>query len=260
MRLSALIAILMAGVTSMFATNDFSSENTRCRELAEASVSVAADARAALDLVNGLWTDDSQTTYVFSKNGSLILFSKNGKGETRANLSDWKVDMLDDVPVLFIYGKSTGAELFHIEQTCQGIDLTNLANHDLISLDYKTIPRSGHANKVEKNLPGDWTSVTLIESEKKCESVRGAYLNYSFGENGRYRIDYGSQATQELEEGKWSVSKDGQFLLLTDSFGNVSVIRIAQVDSHGLILEQVMASNEISEYFCSEQTSFAFIK
>lgn len=260
MKLSALIAILMAGATSMFAMNDISTENTRCRELAKAPSSISADLRVAQDLVNGAWLTSSKSKYEFTENGSLAVFSKNKKGEMTAEVSTWNVDIVEGTPVLLINDKKAGTELFHVRQTCDGLNLVSVTTHDMMTLEYVSVARPGFANDVKANLPGEWTNVSLIESKKNCDNSNGSYLNYSFGENGRYRIDYGSRTSQELEEGSWSISKDGQFLLLTNTLGMTSVIRIAQVDNHGLILEQIMKTNDINEYFCSVQTSFAFIK
>jgi hypothetical protein len=260
MKTSALIAILMAGVTFMSAANIFPSENTRCRELAKSPVEMSDHLFIAKDLMNGIWVSDDDSKYEFGTNGTLAVFSNHKNEQVSADLSGWKVEMLDGAPVLLVLKTGAYPIMYDVEQTCEGIKLVNKYNHDVISLDFVEVALPGHACEVKKNLLGAWTNVTLIESDEKCEHGKGAYLNYDFAKDGTYQCKYGSQTLNEMEIGTWSVSKDGQFLLLTSNLGSTSVVRIDRVDNHGLILEQVMTTNEIGDYFCSEQSSFTFIK
>ena len=256
MKTSALIAILMAGVTVLSAANIFPSEKTRCRELAKAPTAMAVDARVSQDLMSGIWTSADESTFEFSENGMLAIFSKNKK----ATVSNWVMKINDGRPVLIISKNKTDVKSFIVEQTCEGVNLTDLTNHDVLFLDFVPLPMPGYSKGVKKYLPGEWTNVTFFESENKCTNGEGGYLNYHFGKNGKYSCEYGSAVNNEIESGKWMVSKDEQFLILTNNDNGVKVVKVAQVDGHGLILEQAMETDEIGDFFCSKQTTFTFIK
>ena len=256
MKAFALAAVLMVGVSVLSAMNIFPSENTRCRDLAKAPSERTADLRVAQDLMNGAWSLSAGERYEFHENGRLFIFSEN----MEATVCQWEVNIYGGMPVLEISDKNGILKTYKVEQTCAGITLTNLVNHDAFILDYIPMDMPGHGNKIKTKLSGEWTNVTFFESTQKCDNANGAYLNYVFDINGTYTCKYGSQSNRHMEMGVWAVSKDGQFLLLTTKMGSTSVLRIANVDGHGLILEQAMTTNDISEFFCSEQTSFAFIK
>lgn len=257
MKKSALFAMLMAGATLLSATDIYSAKNARCREMAKPLAGVKTEIWIAQDLQNATWEAPNESTYEFFPNGDMFLFSKNKK---EAVPGAWDVEIQNGKPVLIMAEKNRIATTYYVEQTCEGLDLTDVVNHDAFSLHHRPLALPGKNLEMKKNLLGEWTNVTFFDSDKKCDHAAGGHFNYTFNKNGNYECNYGSQSHNNIEKGKWTISKDGQFLLLKTNTGEASIVKIANLDNHGMVLEQAMNTNKISDFFCSDLTAFVFIK
>lgn len=269
MKTSAFIAILLAATTALSAMTVSPCEKARCRELASLSLEMPVKELIAIDLVNGVWIfENSQTKqeYQFDDDGRAGILSKDKEGYLSYESFQWRVEVVHDVPFLAMEGAGEVAYL-QVEQTCEGLNLVNPLDNNAITLLHSAKAKNSNAMAVKARLVGDWTNVTMFDSEQKCENAKGAFFNYEFKMDGTYACSYGSQSQVAEERGIFEVSSDGQFLLLkveksdmSTCVGGTKVIRINQVDDHGLILEQAMRTNDVSEFFCTDVKSFAFIK
>ena len=150
--------------------------------------------------------------------------------------------------------------MLKIKQTCEGIVLVNVADEEALFLDYQPLNTLLKINSTKEHLIGEWTNVTAFKPLRKSAKTSRAFLNYQFFTDGTFTCKYGNKNKTIAEEGTWEISKDGRFLLLQNGMGQTQVIKISQVDNHGLVLEQVMETNTVGEFFGVSNRVFAFIK
>lgn len=259
MKTSAFIAILLAATTALSAMPISPSENARCRELSERRIDIPLGQVVEHDLLNGDWTFTGKAalkTFQFGDNGQVSVFSKDKKGYWSYEPMKWHVEVTNNIASLVLNGQK-----MQLLQTCEGIILTDFSTGKTMELAYAPATAAARARLVQDKLVGEWTNVTSFGDEAKCDRAKGAFLSYEFRSNGTYICNYGNQQDVADEKGSWEISRDGQFLLLRSNSGaGIEVVRINTVDDHGLVLDQVMRTSEIGEFFCSDAKSLAFIK
>ena len=152
MKTSAFIAILMAGVTVLSATNDITSETFRCRELAKVTTEISADVLVSYDLTTGVWKTPAEDSYEFEKDGALTIFTEDKKQDVEVKVSTWEVEMVDDQVVLTVNKNKSSFFSYWVEQTCEGILLTDVRTGEVLTLEHSALTMPGHSNKVKSNL------------------------------------------------------------------------------------------------------------
>ncbi|HFA47905.1 MAG TPA: hypothetical protein ENJ95_02665 [Bacteroidetes bacterium] len=145
-----------------------------------------------------------------------------------------------------------------VAQTSEGILLTSPDSKETVLLGYRPLKPANYLAAIKANLIGEWTNVTALEG--KAANKAGSFIYYSFNKNGAFSFRYGYQNEVREKSGTWDISKDGQYLLLNDAGAGIKVVRIEQIDGHGLTLEQVMKSSELNDFFSSKNKTFTFIK
>lgn len=272
MKASALFAACMAMVISLSAhTNNSNLNFAKCRDYVsdwEKGLSIVQ--LIEKDLTLGTWTNTvsngNENTYLFTEEGLLQILVTDKKGFKSYESTFWRVSVFDNQPFLVLSNNNREEKLMRVDQTCNGLTLTDMVASDVMLLDYQPIRASKKLNLTKAYMVGEWTNVTAIETNQP-EKAFGAHINYQFEADGTFTYDIGNNDFEKSKKGTWQISKDGQFLLLHVAEGDnletieeTQVIRIAQVDDHGLMLEHVMKSNEVKEYFNGTNKVFAFIK
>ncbi len=141
-----------------------------------------------------------------------------------------------------------------MQQTCQGIDLTNVATGHQQS--YRYVPASGRLmQQQQRSLTGNWEhvlpQVTLSSpcagGDNQSITIENASLRFEFRPDGTFTRVLSSRLSDLRfeEEGTWEISKDGQrlFLHCRDANGNpvTQCTRIVYLQMDELVLEQPLA-------------------
>ena len=264
MKTSALFAVCMAVATLLSADSFSGVDFLKCRDYnTEWGEGLSKTKMIEQDLIKGRWTAqhlEGERTYFFTDQGQLQIFILDEAGYLGFTTKKWSVTNFSGQPVLILTGQDGLVNTSFINQHCEGITLTDIATDEILSLDYHSFKLTGDSYQVENNLLGQWTNVTALVSENAGKSQKGVFLSYFFSDDGTYSLEYGNSQQNIRESGTWKVSKDSQFLLLEKEGAGCQVVRIGQVDDHGLVLEQVMRSSEINEFFDASNKMFAFIK
>ena len=272
MKTSALFVGLMAMVSFMSAHPISSADFINCREYAaKLKKDFSTIQLIERDLAFGTWVahdlNGEETTYLFTNEGLVQILHADVDGNVSYSSTFWRVAEFDGEPFLVISDQQRKEKLFSVDQTCEGITLKGIVCGKVLTLDYQPLKKKVKFNLTKAHLIGEWTNVSVFENQNTSKKVHGAFFNYHFSPDGMYSCTYGSHMKKIKESGSWGVSKDGQFLLLhvtedgnVENIKNTKVIKIAQVDDHGLIIEQVMKTNDINEFFGADNKSFTFIK
>ena len=272
MKTSALFLVMMA-VASFLSARPFNdSDFIKCRDYAtDLAKNFSTIQLIEHDLVHGTWTstlpNGFDNTYLFTKEGLVQILQTDLHGKKSYQSSFWRVAEFDGQPFLVLSNKERKEKLLSVMQNCEGIILKDVVCHNILTLHYQPLKASPKLNLTKAYLVGEWTNVSAFENMKDNKNALGSYLDYQFSADGTFTRDYGNQQNKVSEIGTWEISKDNQYLLLhvaeKNNIENIrctQVIRIAQVDDHGLILELVMNSSEINDFFGSANKTFAFIK
>jgi hypothetical protein len=272
MKTSAWFVVCMAVATCMSALTPTELDLVKCRDYAaDFKKDFTTTQLIEHDLVNGNWTgftaDGVNNNYLFTEEGLLQIISTDRAGHQAYRSTFWRVAEFDGQPFLVVSDDNRKEKLLLVSQTCEGLTLQDVVNKEIFSLDYQPLRASAKRNLTKAYLIGEWTNVSAMEVESKSSQAKGAFLQYQFSTNGTYACYYGNNAKKVFENGSWEISKDNQFLLLHVADGDnlertksTQVIRIAQVDDHGLVLEQVMKTSDVNEFFGANNKTFAFIR
>ncbi len=272
MKTSALLAMLMVVASYSFANTLTNSDLAKCRDYSPNVLKgLSTTSLVEHDLVNGMWTSTNKNgiekTYQFTSEGLLQMLSTDKKGYKSYQSIFWRIDEFDAKPFLILSNENGTEKLMRINQTCEGLLLTDMVCEEIVSLNYQPLRASKRFNLTRAYLVGEWTNVSMFDSSKGNEQLNGSFFGYQFFANGTFVCEYGNAKSSVTENGVWEISKDCQFLLLHASDENdetdikaTKVIRIAQVDDHGLILEQIMKSSDVNDFFNANNKTYAFIK
>ncbi len=272
MKTSALFAVIMATTTFLSAHSVSDSDFIKCREYAVGlDKNFSTSHLIEHDLIHGIWTallpDGMENTYLFTQKGLVQILQTDLDGNRSYQSSFWRVAEFDSQPFLILSDNEHKEKLLSVDQTCEGITLTDVVNHQVLAIHYQPLKASPKLNLTKDYLVGEWTNVSAFENLENNKTGIGSFLDFQFAADGTYTCNYGNREIKVSEIGTWEISKDNQYLLLhaaeDKDFENIKctqVIRISQVDDHGLILEQVMKTNDINEFFGSNNKTFAFIK
>ncbi len=269
MKTSALIALLLAACTAISATYDTTPETLDCRKYV---VNYAPDLTPSQlveqDLLNGTWFQQTPTgtlrKYQFKGKGKAHILEQAADGNLRLTALEWKVEERNGKAVLSTWeaGRSMESHL-QVEQTCDGLNLTNLSDGSTTILAYRPLLKTSQWSALKASLEGEWTNVSWSNAAESCgniEEKEGAYLNFCFKTDGTYKMACGNSKKKMEAKGTWELSKDGQFIFFHCEDGLPKVAKIAQMDEHGLVLEHSMNAPGFGDFFCADLHSFTFIK
>ncbi len=272
MKTSALFALLMAAATFLSAHDGVGFDITKCRDYSpKVLTGLSTTKLIEHDFVNGVWTttnkNGSEKTYQFTTEGLLQILNTDLDGHKSYNSIFWRIDEFDSQSFLILSEPSGSEKLLSINQTCEGLILTDVVYNETLEFDYQPLRASIKSNLTKAYMVGEWTNVSVFENQENKKIKAGSYFNYQFSADGTFTCDFGSTKVNHQETGVWEVSKDCQYLLLhvadkkcNENIKSTKVIRITQVDDHGLILEQVMKTSDINDFFGADNKTYAFIK
>lgn len=272
MKTSAWFVFCMAFTAILYAHTPTEWDVIKCRDYStEIKKDFTTVQLVEHDLVNGNWTGftpgGENNNYLFTEEGLLQIISTNRAGHKAYRSTFWRVAEFDGQPFLVVSDDNRKEKLLKVDQTCEGLTLQDVVNKEVFSLEYHPLRASAKRNLTKAYMIGEWTNVSAMEVEGNPSHAKGAFLQFQFSTYGTYSCYYGNNSKKVVENGTWEISKDNQFLLLHVADGdnleatkNTQVIRIAQVDDHGLVLEQVMKTSDVNEFFGATNKTFAFIR
>lgn len=254
------IVLMLGLILAAFATAsaDVKSYARGCREnLAKIDEKLSLNARIEQDLLQGIWVQQTgellETLVQFTSSGDVVFLNatKMGAGFETLRFA-WTVEVLHEEPVLLLRDlNSREVQRLRVEQTCQGIDLTDLASGELQS--YRYVPASEkRMQQQQAGLTGRWENVlpevTLINgcnnADQSLIKMDDVSFRFEFRPDGTFTRSLSSQVSdQHFEEnGRWEVSKDGKHLLLhckgIDGNTVTQCARIKHLEMDELVLEQ----------------------
>ena len=271
MKTSACSAVCMAMAILLCAPAVGATDLFNCRDyVVEGGSNLSKTKRIEKDLKSGIWTTTTsgrhEETYLFTDDGLVQILVTNEQGFKTYQSKNWEITEFNGLPVLTLSKLDRKKRQWIVVQTCEGITLTDLAGNMQLWLDYQPLRSSSELNLFQAYLSGEWTNVSAFETERK-KGTDSNFLRYQFSVDGYFSCEYGNQSETITENGTWEISKDAQFLLLQITESNApenglgtAVIRIAHLDEHGLVLEQVMKTNVINDFFAATNKTFTFIK
>ncbi len=272
MKTSACFVILMAAVTLLSANIPSEIDLVKCRDyFGNFKKDLSTVQLIEHDLVHGNWStlsaNGNQEKYYFNREGLLQVLHSGKDGQVTYHSTFWRVAEFDGQPFLVVSDDQRKEKLMQVDQTCEGITLRDVVSNEVFQLEYQPVRSTAKLNLTKAYMVGDWTNVSAMEVAERTPQVRGAFLQYQFSTDGTFSRHYGNHTKRIVEIGSWEISNDGQFLLLhiaegdnMESARSTQVIRVAQVDDHGLVLEQVMKTSDVNDFFGADNKTYAFIR
>lgn len=272
------IVLMLGLILAAFATASVDTKPD-CREsLAKIDDSLTLPAQIQEDLLQGVWVQKTgeslETLLQFSDSGDAIfldVIKMSAVYETGRYA--WYLELENQDPILVLRDLDTH-ETYRllVEQTCQGIDLTNtLTGH---RQSYRYLPGSERLmQQQQRSLTGNWEhvlpKVTLsnpcVGGDDQSVTLENASLRFEFRPDGTFtRVLSSRHSGLRLEEeGTWEISKDGGrlFLHCRDADGNpiTQCTRIKYLQMDELVLEQPLAVSG-RRFVAQEDHDFYFNK
>ena len=239
---------------TMFAFHSTSSNSTNASEICHLEnrnldTELSLGNRIRLDLTSGVWmTDDicqkSNVSIQFNQKGNAN-FIFEAKENTRPDFLQysWELEKIGSMYFLIWSEEQCQKEsMFKIEQTCEGILLTDPATDSEICL--KKMPKIAD-NKMDflrMSLIGNWenASYPFVGSGKK--KMKNAFFHYQFNANGTYLIEFGNRKRTFSENGNWEISRDGKYVLFYQNGKKINLAKIAHLDLDEMVLKPRFAN------------------
>lgn len=129
-------------------------------------------------------------------------------------------------------------------------------------------------NRIQYMLTGYWSNASypydIITDLDECgafEAIDGAYLHYEFRADGTYTRYYGSKHIQLREDGRYELSRSGEYLIFinpardADSDAScTNVAKIAHLATGELVLELALETVDFADFFCTKYKTIMFLQ
>lgn len=287
MRKISILTLALAFTVTLSATTPYNAPDERCRQIAGMSNQLLKPTDVLkLDLETGLWESllisEGETAsaatilFQFHEYGMMDKIITEANGETKFESSFWRVENFGGKPFLILSHPDSSAEvLYKVEQTCEGLVLTNIANEQATVLEYRKKSNAKTLDSIKSSLSGKWSSITypfdLTNDLNRCgtfETMKDAYLKYAFAPNGTYRKNMGTAHLDIEESGYWELSADGKFLILHATKNGIAeqaystiIAEIAHINDGEMVLKQALhGAGDFETLFCTENKTFFFNK
>ncbi len=251
-------------------------ESFRCRsnyENIDPSLSLAEQLKT--DLTSGIWIEETNTGFVHE----MITFNASGKGEWihdagnqlyKKETISWTI--LDKCGELFleIHSLNDKTEYFGIAANCKGIALSDMENNLIHDFEFVDPKEDYRLNNLREELIGKWENI-LPQIKLKATgnpeiptlSLEGVKVVLDFRTDGQFQKSILSKDGPAYQEnGRWEVSKDGQYIYLhclnTGNGALTQAIKIKHFDLDELVLEQPLAI--IGKSYSTDNKFFYFNK
>lgn len=252
----------------------------RCRTIAAYSV---GDSNLSLqiekDLLTGVWTqqatvvggsDRVHTLLQFAAGGMVDFMQLRSEGGYDTDCLRWWVEVQDNEPLLLLEDRAGRRDVFRIEQTCHGIQLTNRQTGKRLVLNHHAAVKEAELKQLRGELAGDWSNTMypfdpVSQAGAAGKQIAGAFLKYEFRSDGTYVKMVGGEKVVIKETGAWEISKDGRYLLMHANVleggrqtTSSSMARIKYLQLDELVLEHSLQVQDAK--FCTRQKDFFFNK
>lgn len=282
MKVQLVFTLLMAFFQCLPAKADLNLEIPDCRfNYYEIDFNTSLKEQFRKDLMSGIWKEEAvapskiQQTVQFHDYGLVETFTyKKGKFIGH-ELALWRIEEFNNgIFLVWINTQMEQENLLEVQQTCDGIVLTNVETKEVLNFNYKPNVDTKAKQFAESTLQGNWDNATypfdLTDSMNDCgtfEVMKKAFLKYKFNEDGTYEKTYGNAKVELKESGIWEVSEDGGFVVFLATIDQdpeqvyqTSVAKIRHINIDELVLEQALSSHEFNDLFCTKIKTLAFVK
>jgi hypothetical protein len=282
MKKSTLTLVTMIALISSLLANPNTSIN-RCRiELMDKDTYTSIVTRNEEDLLSGIWTSSTMIgseetqTLLFDKSGSMMVLSSTFDKGITVYQKSWRVMDYDGKAFLVISETNKSKEeLYQLTQTCEGIELMNVANGKQFRYNYSSIGQKTDRNQLSKELVGTWSSSNypfeIAQNVNQCGSfipVQGAYFSIELNKDGSYTKTFGSDLQKYTQSGKWEISKDGKFVIFKTNNINgkklkntqLEAMEIERYNGNKLHAKGAIATKDNTTLFCTNTKTFSFTR
>ncbi len=140
--------------------------------------------------------------------------------------------------------RNSGSTLqFTVKTNCQSIELTEKGGPLFLELFHEPNDNEETLSRMKKLLTGKWENTTYPFD---LPSIDGAYLKYSFQNNGQFSRSLGSSSQALQEQGQWKLSKDGKHLILNFENGLTALAEVKYLEMDELVLKHVLSCEDKS--------------
>jgi hypothetical protein len=207
-------------------------------------------------LLSGVWSkvsvptrgnQDYQLIVRFHPNGKASYMTQESDGTYRNNRISWSSQRLNNSHYLTL-GDGDNQQEFLIETYCEGIELINVADGRVFSLQYGAPADKGTLLHRMSQLYGGWVNIShQVELEvpgQEKRSLTTARVVFKLLEDGTYSRQLWTGDASELiveDRGLWNLSSDGKLIHFYpegESFSHLAQVKWFELDE--LVLEQVL--------------------
>ncbi|MEO1517756.1 MAG: hypothetical protein AAFV95_22225 [Bacteroidota bacterium] len=284
MRINLFTVFLVLLLSSeLFAGNGI--RKSSCRLSLFQSEDMPLQLRVENDLLNGVWVEDFDEDNVVTRMERIFQFRDFGIMEEVAIYDDgntihrqhfWKLDIRDGRIYLDIADDNLmEVMLYEVEQTCEGIILTDLSTGQPSYFEYSEKQPDIYVTALFHNFVGHWNVAaypyeikTAAQEDANCGTetpMPGAYLELNFKSDGTYTKWMGSEEAESVERGFWEISDDGQYLVFhvskegtPESVYTTQYARIKDVRTGKFYLEHSLTTSDVEGLFCTDFKTFSF--
>ena len=255
----------------------------RCRiEMMDKDTYASITNRNEEDLLSGIWTSNTlmgsgeSQTLLFDKSGSVMILSSSFDNGISVNQKNWKVMDFDGKAFLVMSDThKSKEELFQLNQTCEGIELVNVATGKVLKFNYNAINLENDKTILAKQLVGKWESTNypfeIAKNFNQCGSfvpVNGAFFGLELKEDGSFKRTFGGELQKYSQTGTWEVSKDGKYLVFKTTHQNgiklksqsLDGMEIERFNGNKLHAKAALSTKDNSTVFCTNTKTFSFTR
>ena len=255
----------------------------RCRiEMMDKDTYASIINRNEEDLLSGIWTSNTlmgsgeSQTLLFDKSGIVMILSSSFDNGISVSQKNWKVMDFDGKAFLVMSEISKSKEeLYQLNQTCEGIELVNVATGKVLKFNYNAINIENDKTKLAKQLVGKWESTNypfeIAKNFNQCGSfipVNGAFFSIELKEDGSFKRTFGGELQKYNQTGTWEVSKDGKYLVFKTTHQNgiklkshsLDGMEIERFNGNKLHAKAALSTKDNTTIFCTNTKTFSFTR
>lgn len=274
---SSVQAVLLLALTTPLLSSEI--PETNCREFIKIEEGLSLSEIAELDLMQGIWVKkdenlQTEMTFKFQKSGSVDIISKSLKSAAVFTHAHWRVEEQNGKAVLVWEEHNEKDKLLGIDQTCDGIILTDFVADKSYELTFMPEEKASKINFIRQSLFGGWSNASypfdISKEESDCgtfQPIKGAFLEYDFKNDGTYTKKWGSSKLEFTETGRWEISADGNYLMFRAESKDKShesektyLAKIKMLDMDKVVLAQALESPGFEDLFCTKHKDFLFVR
>ena len=210
-------------------------------------------------LPDGIWAGKTQNgqeaILQFRTSGTVDWFTFSRNGLTGYQDYIWMVTPVSENEARLELTASDHSRrfIFQVETACQSLKLTSFNQGIALSLEHESSDSKARRNQKENMLAGKWENTTYPFDMK---SIEGAYLKYSFHNNGRFERMLGCANQYIKDAGEWWLAKDGQHLVMRLDSGETTVAEIKYLELDEMVLQHILNCEDKS--FATGDRDFFF--